>query len=271
MNDLFFYLGCAGIGALSGFLGGLLGIGGGVVIVPSLIFLFGAIGLFGSTEAVLFALGSSLCAIVFTSWSAARAQARAGMVRWEVVRRWAPFVVIGSLLAGFIATALGGEVLRFAIAAFLVFVAVVMMTSWKPAAHRSLPGWLGSATVGTTAGTVSGLAGIGGGNVIVPTLVYLNVPVHNATATASTLGVPLALAGAAGYVAAGWGAAPGVSGTLGFIHAPSVVAIVALSVMTAPVGVRLAHRIAPLPLRRGFGVLLLVVSARMVWSGLSAS
>ncbi|MCR9278975.1 MAG: sulfite exporter TauE/SafE family protein [Pseudomonadaceae bacterium] len=262
------------IGLTSGFLGGLLGIGGGVVIVPALIALFAGYQMFPPAEAILVALATSLTAIVFTSVSAARAQFRAGKVRMDIVQVWAVFVALGAVLSGQIASQLGLTTLRGFIGGFLLFVAIVMLTQWKPGAHRTLPGRLASSVIATIAGVVSGLAGIGGGNVIVPTLVYNNVPVHEATATSSALGVGLALAGALGFLLAGldWATSnPGYSGMAGYIHVPSAFAIIVAAVMTAPLGVALAHRIAPLPLRRAFGALLLFVSARMLYLAFTTS
>ncbi|MCZ6711444.1 MAG: sulfite exporter TauE/SafE family protein, partial [Gammaproteobacteria bacterium] len=109
-------------------------------------------------------------------------------------------------------------------------------------------------------------AGIGGGNVVVPTLLYFNIPVHRATATSSTLGVPIATAGALGYILTGWGKDLGADHMLGYVYLPSFIAIVLATVVTAPLGVWVAHRLPPVPLRRGFGALLILVSARMLYS-----
>lgn len=271
LSDIFFYLGCVGIGLASGFLGGLLGIGGGVVIVPALIALFAGYQMFAPADAILVALATSLTAIVFTSISAARAQFRAGKVRMDILRVWIVFVALGAILSGQIASQLSLTTLRGFIGGFLLFVAIVMLTQWKPAAHRTLPGRFASGAMASLAGVVSGLAGIGGGNVIVPTLVYHNVPVHEATATSSALGIGLAFAGATGFVVAGLDWASGNTGMAGYVHLPSAVAIIVAAVMTAPLGVALAHRIAPLPLRRAFGALLLVVSARMLYLAIGAA
>jgi len=256
---------CAAVGALSGFLGGLLGIGGGVVIVPSLILLFDWGGLFARDDATVVAVATSLACIVFTSLSAARTQIRADKVEWPIVRRWTAGLVLGSFLAGAVASQLPVAVLRTFIGAFLLFVAFVMLTSWKPAPHRQPPGRVLSGALGFGGGIVSGIAGIGGGNVIVPTLLYFNTPVHRATATSSTLGVPVASAGALGYVLAGYGQAPAAA-MLGYVYLPVFAALVLAAVVAAPLGVRLAHRLQPQPLRRAFGVLLVLVAARMLYT-----
>jgi uncharacterized membrane protein YfcA len=268
LDSLAFTIACAAIGALAGFMGGLLGIGGGVIVVPALILLFDAIGLEAlggplGNGTTLVAVGTSLATIVLTSAAAARAQLRAGMVDWQIVRRWTLCLVLGSYLSSFAAALLPSTVSRAAIAAFLLFVAFVMLTSWRPAPHRSPPGpWL-SAVLALAGGLVSGIAGIGGGNVVVPTLVYHNVPVHRAVGTASALGFPIAIAGTAGYVHSGYSETAFADGFLGYVYGPAWLAIAVVSVLTAPLGVRAALRLEPTRLRRIFGVVLLLVSARM--------
>jgi uncharacterized membrane protein YfcA len=271
LDNLSFTIACAALGAVAGFLGGLLGIGGGVVIVPSLILLFDAIrleshGAPAGNGTTLVAVATSLATIVFTSIAAARPQIRAQMVEWRIIRRWTAFVVLGSFGASTLAALMPMITLRTSIAAFLFFVAFVMLTSWKPSPHRALPGTLGSAVLGTVGGLIAGMAGIGGGNVVVPTLVYHNVPVHRATATASVLGIPIALAGSLGYVQRGFGETTLADGFIGYVYLPAFLAIAVASIATAPLGVRTAHRLQPQPLRRAFGALLLVVAARMLWS-----
>jgi len=183
------------------------------------------------------------------------------------VRSWAPFLILGSYLAGWIATALPVAAFRGFIGLFLLFVAFVMLTSWKPGPHQRPPGPLPSALIGLGGGVVSGIAGIGGGNVVVPTLIYFNTPVHRATATSSTLGVPIALAGSLGYVSVGLGEDLG-AGMLGYLYVPGFLAITAAAVLMAPVGVRVAHRVQAQPLRRAFGLLLIIVSSRMLYTAL---
>lgn len=271
MDILSFTTICVLVGAVAGFLGGLLGIGGGVVVVPALILLFDVRGTFdgvsgGSNLTTLVAVATSLASIIFTAAAAARAQIRAGMVEWPVVRRWVVPIILGSYLAGFVAAELGVTLLRSLIGGFLLFVSAVMLTNWKPAAHRVLPGRVASMGLGGIAGLVSGIAGIGGGNVVVPTLVFHNVPVHRATATSSTLGFPIAVAGALGYIHRGWTSTTLADGLLGYVYLPALAAVVAATVVAAPIGVRCAHRLHPEPLRKVFGGLLVLVALRMLWT-----
>lgn len=267
--DPMLLMACAATGLLAGLLGGMLGIGGGIVIVPALLLLFEARGLDPSLAAPM-AVATSLCSIIFTSLSAARAQIRRGAVAWPVVRRWAAFLILGSSSSGQIALLFPRGTLPLFIGSFLALAAIVMFANWRPPAHRSLPGRAGSAGIGYGAGLLSGLAGIGGGNVIVPTLVYFNVPVLRAAATASTLGVPIALFGSLGYLWAGW-QQPGLpAASAGFIHLPAAAAIITLSVFAAPVGVALAHRLPATALKRIFALLLMAAALRVAMSGLNA-
>lgn len=265
LPELFFILTCLCLGLVSGFLGGLLGIGGGVVIVPGLLALFTATARFSDGSATLVALGSSLAIIVFTSIAATRAQIRAGNVLWPVFRLWVGWLIAGALCAGYVASWLDPATLRGLIGLFLVAVGAIMLTQWQPAPHAVLPGRLGGAGLASGSGLVSGLAGIGGGNVIVPLLTYFNVPIHRATATASAFGIPVAAAGAIGYSLQGvW------SGVLlGKIYLPVVAIVAAGAVIAAPIGVRSAQTIQPARLKRYFGILLLCVALRMLWSARS--
>lgn len=267
--DPMLLLACAATGLFAGLLGGMLGIGGGIVIVPALLLLFDARGIDPLLAAPM-AVATSLCSIIFTSLAAARAQIRRGAVEWPVVRRWTAFLILGSLSSGQLAVLFPVGVLPLFIAAFLALASMVMFANWRPAPHRGLPGTAGSAGVGYGAGLVSGLAGIGGGNVIVPALVYFNVPVLRAAATASTLGVPVALFGTLGYLWAGWQQAGLPAATAGFIHLPAAGAIIALSVFGAPAGVALAHRLPASILKRVFAVLLMAAAFRVGMSGLRA-
>lgn len=242
-----------------------MGIGGGVVIVPLLIVLLDLLAFLPPGQVTAVAVATSLACVLFTSLSAAISQIRARMVDFHIVRMWTPFLVLGSYLAGWVATALPVLVFRALIGALLLFVAFVMLTRWRPSAHHRPPGLGLSALLGSAGGLVSGIAGIGGGNVVVPTLIYFNTPVHRATATSSTLGVPIALAGTLGYVTVGMGLDLG-AGMVGYLYVPGFLAIVSAAVLTAPLGVKVAHAVEAQPLRRAFGVLLVIVSTRMLYS-----
>ncbi|RRJ83509.1 sulfite exporter TauE/SafE family protein [Aestuariirhabdus litorea] len=244
----------------------MLGIGGGVVIVPALIFLLGWQG-FPPELIVITAVASSLGTIIFTSISATRAQIKRGAVDWVIFRRWVLLVIGGSFLSGFVAQQLPPQVMKVAIAIFLLLVALIMLSKWIPNPSRQMPGRAGTSLLGLLSGLVSGLAGIGGGNVMVPLMVLFNTPMQRATATSSALGFPLASVGALGYVVAGWGQGT-PEGSLGYIYLPATLTIAAFTVLTAPLGVALAHRISAPLLKRCFGGLLLLVALRMLFASL---
>ena len=265
MIDLSLILLLGGIGLASGLLGGMLGIGGGVVIVPALILILETTGIHPTGQITVIAVATSMAVIVFTSSSAAYTQFRAGMVVWPLFVKFAPLFVAGSFCAGLLAPHVDAWLLRAIIGAFLLAVAVIMAFDWKPNPERSLPGLGGSSAIGLSGGLMAGTAGIAGGNIIVPTLIYFNVPVHNATATSSAMGVPIALFGALGYIM-------GVNQThtsawlLGYVDLQAGLWITLVAIATAPLGVKLAHRIPAKLLKRAFGYFLLLVAIRMIYS-----
>jgi len=265
LEEVFFTCLCVALGLGSGFIGGLLGIGGGVVIVPALVLSYDFSGRFPPESSLVVAVATSLACIVFTSASAAFAQYRAGKVRWDLFRKLVTFLLVGSFAAGFIAPALSPGVFRGFIGVFLAFVALVMLSNWQPHPHRQFPPTAGAAALGITGGVAAGLAGIAGGNVIVPTLVYFNTPMHNATATSSALGVPIALMGTIGYLVSATADDP-LLPSYGYIDLYAFVPIVAGALIAAPLGVKLAHRFPAAILKRTFGTLLIFVSARMLYS-----
>ena len=257
------------IGLCAGFLGGLLGIGGGVIVVPALIFLFESLNLFPASlypenTLLLVALGTSMASIVFTAGSAAFAQYRRDNIHWEIVRKWGPFLVIGSFAASYVAKHLPAGFIKLFIAMFILFVAFVMLSRWSPNPQRKTPKQFVSAILASIAGLVSGMAGIGGGNVIVPTLVYFNTTIGRATAVASTLGFTISTFGTAGYIMSGL--ERDSPSAFGFVYLPAILPLAIACTIAAPLGVRLAHRMSSQSLRTTFGCLALIVSARMFYS-----
>ena len=255
---------CSALGIVAGILAGMLGIGGGVVIVPALILILSAQD-FPSEFIVITAVATSLCTIIFTSISAARAQIKRKAVDWTIFKLWAPTVVLGSFLSGFIAARLPAVVLEIGIAVFLLIISLIMLSRWVPDQARTMPGKPGTTGLGLFSGVLSGLAGIGGGNVMVPLMVFFNVPMQRAVATSSTLGFPLAVVATLGYVISGWGreVAPW---SLGYVYLPAVALIAVFTVLLAPAGVALSHRIPAPTLKRCFGGLLLLVAGRMLFN-----
>ncbi len=253
-----------GLGALAGLLAGLLGVGGGLVIVPALAWWFDHQGL-GGGQLMQLALGTSLASIVFTSLSSVAAHHRRGAVRWGEVARLAPGILIGALLGAALADALPSEQLRRVFALFELMVAVQMGLSLRPRAARALPARLGMGAAGGGIGLVSSIVGIGGGTLTVPFLSWCGVVMREAVATSAACGLPIALAGALGYLLMGWGEAGLPPGTLGYIHPQALLGIAAASVLFAPLGARLAHALPGAQLKRLFALLLALIGLRMLW------
>jgi uncharacterized membrane protein YfcA len=252
------------LGAGAGFLAGLLGIGGGVVQVPLLVFLFSAQGI--APEQVLhLALGTAMASIVFTAASSVRAHQRHRAVDWSIVKRMAVGVAAGVALAAFIAGRAPTRALAIFFTAFVYCAAAQLFFNLRPNAQRALPGTLGMFIAGALVGGISSLVAAGGGLLSVPFLTWCNVRVHHAIGTAAAVGFPLALAGSIGYIANGWGEAGLPSGSLGYIYLPALFWIVLASMPAAPIGARLAHRTPTGKLRKIFALLLFLTATRMLW------
>ncbi len=255
---------CA-LGLATGFLAGLLGVGGGLIIVPVLIMQFHAQGLAAGMEPQL-ALGTSLATILFTALSSVRAHHRHGAVEWPVVRRIAGGALAGTLAGAMLAAQVPAQVLKIFFVLFLFYAAIQMWLDFKPAPQRAMPGQAATAAAGGVIGAVASWVGIGGGTLSVPFMLWHNVPLHRAIATSAAIGFPIALAGAMGYVLGGWDK-PGLpAGSLGFVYLPALAGIVAGSVLTAPLGARTTHRLPVRPLKRIFALLLVVLAVRMAWT-----
>ncbi len=255
---------CA-LGSFVGVLAGLLGVGGGLVIVPILVFAF-------TYQQIPFeiimhlALGTSLASIVFTSVSSFMAHHRRGAVDWTTVRRIVIGVMAGTFFGAGIAAYLSTVVLKIFFVVFLYFVAYQFLTNRKPKPSRELPARFGMLVVGTIIGIVSSLVGIGGGALSVPFMIWCNVAVHRAIGTSSAIGLPIAIAGAAGFIYNGWDHPLLPEYSIGFIYLPALFGIAAVSVITAPLGVRLAHSLPVDKLKKIFALLLIVVGTRMLIS-----
>lgn len=254
-----------GLGLVVGFVAGLLGVGGGLIIVPVLIVLLHAQGLAAGMEPQL-ALGTSLASILFTSLSSVRAHHRHGAVEWPLVRRIAPGILIGTLAGALLAAQVSAFVLKLFFVLFLFYAAAQMWFEFRPAPHRGLPGRAGTTLAGGVIGAVSSWVGIGGGTLSVPFMLWHNVPLHRAIATSAAIGFPIAVAGAIGYVLGGRSVEGLPPGSLGFVYLPALAGIVVGSVLTAPLGARTAHRLPVRPLKRIFALLLVTLALRMVWT-----
>jgi uncharacterized membrane protein YfcA len=257
------------LGACTGFLAGLLGIGGGMLMVPFMTFLLGLKG-FPQDQLMKVAVATSLATICFTSISSVRAHHKKGAVRWDIAKLLAPGIVVGSLLGAQIAKALPSSWLALVFAVFVGFSATQMFLDKKPKPTRELPRGPGMFGAGGVIGVLSALVGAGGGFISVPFMAWCNVSIHNAVATSAALGFPIALAGTLGYVYAGWSLEGMPTGTLGFIYVPALVIIALASVTTAPLGARTAHKLDVKQLKKAFAGVLYVLAAYMLYKGLSS-
>lgn len=257
-----FYL---GTGAFAGVLAGLLGVGGGVIIVPLLVFTFTAQHL---PEAYILhlALGTSLASIIFTSISSLRAHHARGAVNWPVVKGISPGILVGTFLGSWVAAQLSTGFLKGFFVVFLYYVATQLLLDIRPKPHRQMPGAAGMFGVGNVIGGVSSLVGIGGGSLSVPFLIWCNLPMHHAVGTSAAIGFPIAVAGAAGYLVNGLMAEGLPSGAVGFIYLPALIGIALASICTAPLGARLAHSLPVPRLKKVFAVFVLIMGTRLLVS-----
>ncbi len=256
------YLSFILLGIFAGFLAGLLGIGGGLVIVPFLSFAFAFQGV--APEYVMhLALGTSLTSIIFTSISSAAAHNRRGAIVWPAFMKIVPGILAGTFAGSHVAAYLPTGFLKFFFALFLYYVAFRMIRSKKTQAGRDLPGRAGMLAAGSGIGFISSWVGIGGGTLSVPFLSWCSVELHKAIGTSAAIGLPIALAGAVGYATAGLGKAGLPPYSFGFVNLAALLFIVLGSVATAPLGARVAHSLPVPRLKKVFAVLLLVLGTRM--------
>lgn len=257
-------------GAVAGLLAGLLGIGGGAIIVPALLWLFALPAPFGLTvEAGLIphlAVATSLASVIATGGASTLAHHRRGAVDWTMFGRLLPGLLIGAWLGAVIATWLPGVWLKRLFGVFLIYQgARMLMRRPSGPSPAAVARWT-LALAGGGIGALSAMLGIGGGTLVVPFLGRSGVPMHRAVATASACGVPLALAGSIGFVVSGWQRAGLPADSIGFVHWPTALALILASVPLATLGARLAHRLPTTTLKRVFAALLLLIGVRLLFA-----
>lgn len=250
-------------GAAAGVLAGLFGVGGGLIMVPALAFVLPHQGV--APEVVMqVAIGTSLAVISVTSMSSTLAHHRRGGVLWPALRLIAPGLAVGALAGALAAHALPGLVLQRIVGTGAVLVALQMFLDLQPRSARSLPGAPGLFGAGAVIGALSSLIGIGGGSLTVPFLSWRGVAMRQAVGTAAACGVPIAWAGAAGFTATGWDVAGRAGLSLGYVSVSAFAGLALASVLTAPLGARLAHHLPPRVLKRAFAGLLVVVGVSLL-------
>jgi uncharacterized membrane protein YfcA len=253
------------LGAVTGLCAGLLGVGGGLVMVPVLSFIFRAEG-FPQQYVMHLALGTSIATILFTSISNMLSHHGFGAVRWPIVRALAPGLVFGTLVGAVVVRFLDTRPLSIIFTIFVYYTAARMLSAAPTLSTRGMPGRSGMAGAGAMIGAVSSMVGIGGATLAVPFMLKRNVSMHNAIGTAAAIGFPIAATGTIGYIVTGMSSALLPAHSLGFVYLPALAGLVVASIVTAPLGVRLAHHTKPIHLRRIFTLVLLLLATRMLIS-----
>jgi len=251
-----------GIGAMTGFLAGLLGVGGGMMLVPFMTLLF-SLAQFPDALIIKMALATSLTTILFTSIGSVRAHHQGGKVRWDIAKPMGIGAFMGTFIGANFASALKSEWLAIFFALFVGYSALKMFSASKPKPSREVPGSGVLVGVGGGIGFISSLVGAGGGFMTTPFLAWCNVTMHQAIGTSAALGFPIAAGGLIGYIIAGLTISGLPSGSIGYIYLPALAACAVASLLTAPIGARTAHRMNVASLKRAFAVLLLVLALYM--------
>lgn len=256
------------LGLGTGFLAGLLGIGGGMLMVPFLTIIMSGRGI-APDLAVKMAIATSMATIIFTSIASVRAHHKRGAVRWDIVKRLAPGIVIGSFIGSLgVFALLKGAYLAIFFGLFVSFSATQMIMNKKPEATRQMPGTAGQLGAGGFIGFLSGLVGAGGGFISVPFMTWCNVSMHSAVATSAALGFPIALANVVGYVISGQTVQNLPPSSFGYIWLPALVVVATSSFLMAPLGAKAAHTLPISKLKRIFASLLYVLAAYMLFKGI---
>lgn len=252
------------LGAFVGFFAGLFGIGGGLVLVPVLGFLFEAQHLTAQNNLHLLALGTSMAAILFSAASSTYTHHSHGAVNIGIVRTITPGLLLGTVLGALFASHVSPIYLTVFFALFVYFAAAQMLFNLKPKAARQLPGRLGMTLAGTGIGAISSLVSIGGGTISIPFMLRHNIPLTQAIGTSAALGLPIAIGGTLGYIATGLTLDTLPPNSLGFVYLPALFLLATGSIFTTPLGAKATHRLPLKLLRRGFAVLLLVLATKML-------
>jgi uncharacterized membrane protein YfcA len=252
------------LGMVAGLLAGLFGIGGGLIIVPVFVILFSAQG-FPPKLVMLMAVATSLATIILTAISSVLAHHRLGGVVWAKVFRLSPGIMVGAAVGAVIARHISTDYLRLILIVFLLGVGIQMALQVTPKPGEMNPSKVVDFIVAGLIGLLSAIVGIGGGTLTVPYLVYGRIPMRNAVAIASACGLPIAVAGAGSYMLLGWHEAQLPEWSLGYVYLPAFLGSGLSSILTAPIGAKLAHTLPSHTLKRYFSLLLFVMAAKLMW------
>lgn len=257
------FLVCLGVGAVVGVLAGMLGIGGGLIIVPTLNYLLMQFLGMDSDIAMPMSIATSLATIIFTGMSSARAHARLGNLNRQVFGWVALGIAGGAIIGAQIASMLSGDMLTVVFASFVLVIAAQMLFGKKEASSHQFTAWV-LVLIGLVVGAISAFMGIGGGALLVPALVWFRVDMRQAIGTAAFSGLVIALFGTASFVVAGLGVSHLPQYSLGYVYLPAALGIAATSVFTANFGAKLGQKMPTAKLKMVFACLLVLVSIKMM-------
>lgn len=265
INNISTFLTLAATGIFAGILAGLLGVGGGIVIVPVLFFLFQGFGVSPETAMVV-ATATSLATIVPTSISSIRSHNLKGNVDFDLLKRWAVFIFLGVMIGSWLVTRIEDGIWLTALFGGIATLSALNMLfrTGKSALFPALPSKTGQATMGLSIGFFSSMVGIGGGTISVPLLTLYNYPAHKAVGTAAAIGLIISLPGALTMLLMGTTPADAPAGTLGLVNLVGFFCIVPLTVLFAPLGASLAAKLNAVKLKKVFAVVLLITGLRML-------
>ncbi len=250
------------IGGIAGLVAGLLGVGGGIVLVPAFFYAFGALG-YNGAQIMQVCVATSLATIIVTSPRSVMAHAKKGTVDWDFLRGWAPFIVMGSIAGTFAASRLHSAALQLIFAA-LAGLAGLYMAFGKPEWRlgSAVPPQPARGIMASLLAFFSAMMGIGGGTFGVPLMSLYSVPIHRAVGTAAGIGVLIAVPAVIGFLFLNVADAPPL--TIGAVNLPAFVIVIGSTMLTTPMGARLAHSMNPKPLKRAFAVFLTLVALNML-------
>jgi len=250
------------LGAIAGLIAGVFGLGGGIIIVPTLIFTFSFLN-FPSEILTHLAVGTSLSTILFTSLSAIYVHHQKSAINWSLAINLSLGMLVGGLIGAYFAELFSGELLQKAFALYCLTVAYQMWFSWRPKAVLQLPKKAGLSVLGSIIGSISGLFGIAGGSLVVPILTLYRVKITQAIATASATGFPIAFSGSIGYILTGWDMKQLPEYSVGYIYLPATFGIIISSTVFAKLGAKLVHRLPADKLKKLFAIVLLLVAIKL--------
>lgn len=254
---------CLALGAFVGFMAGVLGVGGGLIVVPALLYILPSVGI-SSSQLPHIAIATSLAAIILTSISSARAHHKRGNIPWSLFKSMLPGLVLGALASGFIAERIPADTLQRGFAIFVILMTIQMVYPFKTESNRQLPNAFVLFIASAFIAVLAGLTGIGGGILVVPFLTFYGLQMRQAVGFSAAMGFLISLSGSFGYIIAGMDAPELPYGTVGFIYLPALFGLIITSIFMAPVGVKAASTLPTPVLKKIFALLLLCVGLKLI-------